>query len=58
MVFNVKEGLMNSCSVDFAHDYSLLDNNQMKALIYVLNDFMKVDNESVLFDKCCQKAQN
>ena len=40
---------MDSCSVDFAHDYSLLDNNQNKALIYVVNDFMKVDYETALF---------
>ena len=55
-VFN--EGLMDSCSADFAHDNSLLDNNQIKALIYVVNDVMKVDNANVLFDKCCQKMQN
>ena len=36
---------MDSCSVDFADYYSFLDNNKMKALIYVVHDFMKVDKE-------------
>ena len=38
---------MDSCSVDFADYYSLLDNNKMKALIYVVHNFMRIDNESV-----------
>ena len=48
---------MDSCSVDFAHDHSLLDNNQNKALIYVVNDFMKVDNETALFISVARKCK-